>query len=109
MSSDKDRIRAKGAGRRVAHRSLHVVIAMAAIVPVLTLVSVVAQSAAAAVSTSVTITRDSDGVPHIKAANFTALGYGEAWAFSQDNFCTLAQDFVTVNGERSRYSSGQRR
>ena len=37
-----------------------------------------------------TITRDSNGIPHIKAATFTALGYGEAWAFSQDNFCTLA-------------------
>ena len=36
-------------------------------------------------------------------ANFTALGYGEALAFSQDNFCTLAQDFVTVNGQRSKY------
>jgi len=54
-------------------------------------------------TTSVAITRDSDGIPHIKAANFTALGYGEAWAFSQDNLCTLAQDFVTINGERSRY------
>ena len=103
MSRDKDRIGAKGASRRVAHRSLHVVLAVAAIVPVLTLVGVVAPSAGAAASTSVTITRDSDGVPHIKAANFTALGYGEAWAFSQDNFCTLAQDFVTVNGERSRF------
>ena len=103
MSSDNDRIGAKGAGRRVAHRSLHVVLAVAVIVPVLTLVGVLAPSAEAAVSTSVTITRDSGGVPHIKAANFTALGYGEAWAFSQDNFCTLAQDFVTVNGERSRF------
>ena len=30
-------------------------------------------------------------------------GTGEALAFSQDNFCTLAQDFVTVNGQRSKY------
>jgi acyl-homoserine-lactone acylase len=73
------------------------------IVAVMAVVSVMAPRAGAAASTSVTITRDSDGVPHIRAANFTALGYGEAWAFSQDNFCTLAQDFVTVNGERSRY------
>ena len=51
----------------------------------------------------VAITRDSAGIPHIRAANFTALGYGEALAFSQDNFCTLAQDFVTVNGQRSKY------
>ncbi len=52
---------------------------------------------------SVTITRDSAGIPHITAANFHALGYGEGLAFSRDNFCTLAQDFVTVNGERSKY------
>ena len=51
----------------------------------------------------VTITRDSSGIPHITAGSFTALGYGEALAFSQDNFCTLAQDFVTVNGQRSKY------
>lgn len=52
---------------------------------------------------SVTIRRDADGVVHVTAADFTDLGYGEAWAFSQDNFCTLANDFVTVEGERSRY------
>src|SRR5664280_2904718 len=54
-------------------------------------------------SSTVTITRDSSGIPHITAPNFTALGYGEASAFSQDNFCTLAQDFVTVNAQRSKY------
>ncbi|MGO9198669.1 MAG: penicillin acylase family protein [Acidimicrobiales bacterium] len=51
----------------------------------------------------VTIVRDSAGIPHITATNFRSLGYGEAWAFSQDNFCTLAQDFVTLNGDRSKY------
>ena len=54
-------------------------------------------------ASEVTITRDSEGVAHIRAADFTALGYGEAWAFAEDNFCSLAQDFVTVTGERSRY------
>jgi acyl-homoserine-lactone acylase len=65
--------------------------------------STVTPSAEAASANKVTITRDSSGVPHITAGNFTALGYGEALAFSQDNFCTLAQDFVTVNGQRSKY------
>jgi acyl-homoserine-lactone acylase len=54
-------------------------------------------------SSSVAIVRDSAGIPHITATNFFGLGYGEALAFSADNFCTLAQDFVTVNGERSKY------
>lgn len=103
MTRDIDRGAAPGAGARFSGRLSRLTLAMAVIGPALTLVGVVAPAAGASSSTSVTITRDSDGVPHIKAANFTALGYGEAWAFSQDNFCTLAQDFVTVNGERSRY------
>lgn len=57
----------------------------------------------AASTQQVTIVRDAAGIPHITAQNFRALGYGEAWAFSQDNFCLLAQAFVTVNGERSKY------
>ena len=65
--------------------------------------SMVSGSAEAVSANRVTITRDSSGIPHITAGNFTALGYGEALAFSQDNFCTLAQDFVTVNGQRSKY------
>lgn len=52
---------------------------------------------------TVTIVTDAAGIPHITASNFKALGYGEAWAFAVDNFCTLAQDFVTVNGDRSQY------
>ncbi len=51
----------------------------------------------------VTITRDRAGIPHIVASNFNALGYGEGYAFAQDNLCTFANDMVTVEGERSRY------
>jgi acyl-homoserine-lactone acylase len=54
-------------------------------------------------SDQVKIVTDSAGIPHITASNFTSLGYGEAWAFAEDNFCTLAEDFVTVNGDRSQY------
>jgi acyl-homoserine-lactone acylase len=54
-------------------------------------------------SNEVKIVTDAAGIPHITARNFFSLGYGEAWVFSQDNFCTLAQDFVTVNGDRSQY------
>jgi acyl-homoserine-lactone acylase len=51
----------------------------------------------------VRIVTDSAGIPHITASSYPALGYAEGYAFSADNFCTLAEDFVTVNGERSRY------
>jgi acyl-homoserine-lactone acylase len=51
----------------------------------------------------VTVTRDSSGIPHIVAKSFTALGYGEGYAFAQDNLCTFANDIVTVEGQRSKY------
>jgi acyl-homoserine-lactone acylase len=52
---------------------------------------------------AVTVTRDSAGIPHIVARNFTALGYGEGYAFAQDNLCTFANDIVTLEGNRSKY------
>ena len=82
-------------------RRVSAVLALVVIAPLLVACS--SGTSAAPTSSQVTITRDHAGIPHIRAANFTALGYGEAWAFTQDNFCTLAEDFVTVNGERSRY------
>src|ERR1039458_6364673 len=51
----------------------------------------------------VSITRDSAGIPHIRAKNFTLLGIGEGYAFAQDNLCTFADDVVTLNGQRSQY------
>jgi Penicillin amidase len=54
-------------------------------------------------SNQVTVTRDRAGIPHIVASNFTALGYGEGYAFAQDNLCTFANDIVTVEGSRSKY------
>ncbi len=58
---------------------------------------------AAAPASSVTVTRDSAGIAHIVARNFTALGYGEGYAFAQDNLCTFANDVVTLEGDRSKY------
>lgn len=49
------------------------------------------------------IRRTQYGIPHIKADDFPSLGFGYAWAFAEDNICTLADTYVTVNGERSRY------
>ncbi|PQP04013.1 MULTISPECIES: acylase [Pseudomonas] len=49
------------------------------------------------------IRRTSFGVPHIRAENERGLGYGIGYAYAQDNVCLLANEIVTVNGERSRY------
>ena len=47
------------------------------------------------------IVRTAYGVPHVTAPDFGGLGYGQAYAFAQDNFCLVANGVVTVNGERS--------
>jgi acyl-homoserine-lactone acylase len=50
-----------------------------------------------------TIVRTAYGVPHITALNFGSLGFGYGFALASDNLCTMAQTYVTVEGERSRY------
>jgi acyl-homoserine-lactone acylase len=52
---------------------------------------------------TVVIRRTDYGVPHILAGDFPDLGYGYGYAFAQDNLCELADQVVTVDGERSRY------
>ena len=49
------------------------------------------------------IQRTKYGVPHITAKNIKSLAAGYAYAFAQDNICTIASEYVTVNAERSRY------
>src|SRR5512145_2377931 len=51
----------------------------------------------------VAIRRDGYGVPHIVAADFGSLGYGEGYAFAQDHACTLADQVLRARGERARY------
>src|SRR4051794_32338795 len=50
-----------------------------------------------------TIRRTTHGIPHIIASDFAGLGYGYGYAFAQDDICVLAETYVTVNAERSRY------
>ncbi len=52
---------------------------------------------------SATIRRTSHGIPHVLADDFEGLGYGYGYAFAEDNICTIAESYVTVNGQRSRY------
>jgi acyl-homoserine-lactone acylase len=65
-------------------------------------------AASSAVSVSVpeyraTITRTAHDIPHITANSFGSLGFGYGYAFASDDICTIANDYVTVEGERSRY------
>ncbi|HLI44051.1 MAG TPA: penicillin acylase family protein [Acidimicrobiales bacterium] len=96
----RSRLLGRGGGSLAAAASCLAVSAVLLPAPAAVPTSVRASSSGA---DTVTIVTDSAGIPHITASNFRALGYGEAWAFSEDNFCTLANDFVTVEGERSKY------
>lgn len=57
----------------------------------------------AAADASAQIRRTSFGVPHIVARDERGLGYGVGYAYAQDNLCLLANEVLTVNGERSRH------
>src|SRR5213078_2155778 len=49
------------------------------------------------------IRRTEYGIPHILANDWQSLGFGTGYAFAQDNICTIAETYVTVDGERSRF------
>ena len=65
--------------------------------------SVCALAQTPAKDVSADIRRTTFGVPHIQAADERGLGYGIGYAYAQDNLCLLANEVVTVNGERSKY------
>ncbi|HDS1734261.1 acylase [Pseudomonas sp. BP8] len=65
--------------------------------------SLAAQARDAAGVATAEIRRTSFGVPHILAKDERGLGYGVGYAYAQDNLCLLANEVLTVNGERSRY------
>jgi acyl-homoserine-lactone acylase len=49
------------------------------------------------------IRRTSYGIPHILAVDYRGLGLGAGYAFAEDNLCVLADDMVTLSGQRSRW------
>lgn len=52
-------------------------------------------------SAFVEIRRTTDGIPHVRAGTWHALGRGVGYAQAQDALCTLAESFVTYEGRRS--------
>ncbi|MFF8439123.1 acylase [Streptomyces bacillaris] len=52
---------------------------------------------------SATIRYTEYGIPHIVAKDYANLGFGTGWAQAADQVCTLADGFVTVRGERSKF------
>lgn len=43
------------------------------------------------------------GIPHILAQNYADAGFGYGYAFAKDNLCTMANGYITVEAQRSRY------
>jgi acyl-homoserine-lactone acylase len=52
---------------------------------------------------SATIIRTTYGVPHITADNYGDLGFGDGYAYAQDNVCLLMREIVASNGQTARY------
>ena len=50
-----------------------------------------------------TIRTTSYGIPRILADNWGDLGYGYGYAFASQDICTIADSYVTVDAQRSRY------
>ena len=49
------------------------------------------------------ITRQKQGIPTIKAATFTSLGFGYGYALAEDEICTVADAYLTSQAVRSQY------
>jgi acyl-homoserine-lactone acylase len=69
----------------------------------LTAAAALPASAAADDAPPVTIRTTGHGIPHIIAGDWAALGYGYGYALARDNICTVADTYVTVRGERSKF------
>lgn len=68
-----------------------------------------AQARVSPIDTEAEIRRTTFGVPHISAQNERGLGYGIGYAYAQDNLCLLANEIVTVNGERAKFFGAEQR
>ena len=87
---------------------------LAAVIVIVGLAAVIADATAgprraspararAAAGFSATIRRTAYGIPHISASTYGGVGYGFGFAFAQDDICTMAEDYVTVDAQRSLY------
>ncbi len=93
----------KGARGRAHHTRTRWALAALSVAVVATMLPLSSSPALGAGGLSATIRRTSYGIPHIVARDFAGLGYGYGYAFAQDNICLIADQYVTVDGQRSRY------
>lgn len=60
-------------------------------------------AAASAKRYHATIRETSYGIPRILAHNWGGIGYGYGYALASEQICTIADSYVTVDAQRSRY------
>ncbi|HZG46983.1 MAG TPA: penicillin acylase family protein, partial [Allosphingosinicella sp.] len=51
----------------------------------------------------VSVVRTTYGIPHITARDQGSLGYGVGYTAGEDNVCVIAEQLVTVRGERAQH------
>ena len=83
-----------------------IVVLIAFGVTLLALLAMPSPQADAAKAPKVTIRTTEYGVPRILADKPYGLGYGYGWAIASEQLCTLADTYVTVRGERSKFFGG---
>jgi acyl-homoserine-lactone acylase len=52
---------------------------------------------------NVSVKRTAYGIPHISGDNYGDIGYGYGYVHAEDNLCVLAEDLMTIRGERAQY------
>ena len=52
---------------------------------------------------AVEVVRSQYGIAHIKARDYAALGYGVGYVQASDNVCLIADYFMSLAGQRSKY------
>ena len=62
----------------------------------------VAGSAVAA-EYEVEVVRTTYGIPHITAADYGSLGYGEGYAAAEDHLCNIGDAIITAYGKQALY------
>lgn len=47
------------------------------------------------------ITRTSDGVPHVRAADLRSVSFGQGWASAEDHPCDLVDQIIEIHSQRA--------
>lgn len=81
----------------------------AALLALLVLLGLPAAARASEARPGVVIQRSTHGIPHIEGKTLFDAGYGYGYALAQDDTCVVADTYVTVRAQRSRFFGPDKR